>query len=117
MRLTVKISAPTLPPNQMPAGEVGVIPTREGVELRIKVTGASVSVRPWRYRDGDWEPCRYDAKTGVGIEPVTADPTLNGGRANGLYLVGPGACAFCLVAESGDANNVVEASLQEYFVG
>ncbi len=117
MKLRVLSSAPTLAPDQMSQTEVGVIPTRGGVELRIQcdLSGAVVAVRPWYYLGGKWHPARADGASGVGIEPVTADPAKFNGRANGIFMAGPLAVPFCLVVEAGDYQHVTEADLTEYF--
>lgn len=119
MRLDVQSTVPTAAPDKLSAGVAGVIPTRQGLTLRLKAKPSAVapiSVRPWVWLGGRWEPVRGDGKTGVGPDPVTCDKNVLGGFATGIYLPGGMACAFCLVAESGAATDVETADLDEYFV-
>lgn len=120
-RLAVRATAPTTQtPDALAAnGEAAVIATRAGVQLRLLVSqlaAAPVAVRPWWYLGGRWEPVRADGSAGVGTEPVTADPAEYNGHANGIYMCGPTAVPFCLVAESGDPTDLETADLDEYFV-
>lgn len=55
------------------------------LKVRLAVSGSAVAVRPYYERDGRWWPLRADAVAGVGIEPVTADPTIRGGLSEALY--------------------------------
>jgi hypothetical protein len=118
-RLTVRSAAPTAAPDTLPAPEVAVIATRAGVQLRLLADAAAaapIAVRPWWYLGGRWEPLRADGVGGVGTEPVTADASKYDGHANGIYMCGPTAVPFCLVAESGAASDLSTADLDEYFV-
>lgn len=115
-KLTARTTPPTGLPDLLPAEEWTTLAVRQGVELRLEVTNAAVAARPWYFRDGKWHPARADGAAGVGVEPVTADPTKYSGRANGIFLIGPMATAFCVVIESGLLANVLSCELTEYFV-
>lgn len=115
-KLTARTTVPAVPPDGLPAEEWVTLATRQGVELRLEAANAAVVARPWYYRDGRWHPARADGAAGVGVEPVTADPTKYSGRANGLFLIGPMATQFIVVIESGLLANLLSCELSEYFI-
>ncbi len=121
MRLIVLATPPdplTLSPDAMDPATTGVIVTRAGVELRLALVDTAdspVVVRPWVYRGGSWEPVRADGG-GNGPSAVTAELTINGGQANGIFMCGSTAASFCLVLESGDVDNIAKASLDEHYI-
>lgn len=119
MTLLTPRAVPTGAPDTLAAGEWVTLATRQGVQVELVLkagAGAAVAVRPWYYLGGVWRPARADGAAGVGVEPVTADPTKYGGRASGIFLTGPTAVPFCLVLESGSVNDVERAEIGEYFI-
>lgn len=82
------------------------------VRIRLRLaSGASgpVGVRPHYWRDGQWWPLRGDGATpSAGPAPVTADPAIFDGKAEGYYATFGLCHEVALVAESGDADDVEE---------
>lgn len=85
---------------------------RDFLRVRLKLGESSsgpVSVRPWFYLDEEWWPLRADGADGVGVQPVTADPSAYDGKADGFFVTGGLASFVVLVLESGDGDDVESA--------
>lgn len=80
---------------------------RVRVLLADDASGA-VAVRPWYWRDGKWWPLRADG-AGAGTAPVTADPAVHGGRAEGYYAALGLSNPVAMAAESGDDDDAASA--------
>ena len=105
--VTVRSSVPAVPSTSLAAGEVHYVNTRNYLRVRLQAQVAAGAVRPYYGVDraaGLWWPLRGD--------DVTADPTVRGGKAEGLYYSGGLSCAVVLVAETGLVANVVRAEIQ-----
>lgn len=111
MQIEVLATPPIVPAAQLPATQKLGSFSAGYLKVRLAVTGAAVSVRPYYERDGRWWPLRADA-AGVGIEPVTADPAIRGGLSEALYACTGVSSFVVLVAESGLASDVVAAYLE-----
>jgi len=112
MQLTPLDLVPATPPAGVPDESKMHFVGRDFLRVRLKLgesPSGAVSVRPWFYLDDEWWPLRADGADGVGVEPVTADDSVNAGRADGFFVTGGMACWVVLVAESGDVDDVAEA--------
>jgi len=112
MLIEVRSSPPIVTAAQLPTAQKLGCFSAGYLKVRLAVSGASVSVRPYYERDGRWWPLRADAAAGVGIEPLTADPTIRGGLSEALYACTGVSSFVVLVAESGLASNVVAAYME-----
>lgn len=112
MLIEVLATPPIVPAAQLPATQKLGSFSAGYLKVRLAVSGAAVSVRPYYERDGRWWPLRADAAAAVGVDPVTADPTIRGGLSEGLYACTGVSSFVVLVAESGLASDVVAAYLE-----
>jgi|JI91814BRNA_FD_contig_121_335655_length_2696_multi_3_in_0_out_0_4 hypothetical protein len=113
--VTVRATAPAAPSTSLAAGEVHYVNTLNYLRVRLQAQVATVSVRPYYEVDRDagvWWPLRGDGASTAAPANVTADPTVRGGKAEGLYYSGGLSCAVVLVAETGLVANVVRAEIQ-----
>lgn len=113
--VTVRAAAPAVPSTSLAAGEVHYVNTRSYLRVRLQAQVAAVAVRPYYEVDraaGLWWPLRGDGVSAAEPANVTADPTVRGGKAEGLYYSGGLSCAVVLVAETGLVANVVRAEIQ-----
>lgn len=112
MLIEVLATPPIVTAAQLPAAQKLGSFSAGYLKVRLAVSGSAVAVRPYYERDGRWWPLRADAASGVGVEPVTADPAIRGGLAEGLYACTGVSSFVCLVAESGVPADVLAAYLE-----
>lgn len=107
--LLPQAALPGAPTPEMEAAQVVMrFLGRAGLRLRAKHDGAGavVKLRPWYYRDGIWWPLRGDGDPSVSVAPVTVDPTVFGGKAEGFFVTGGLSHYVCVLVESGSAGDV-----------
>lgn len=112
MQIEVLSSPPLLAASGLPTGQKFGCFQGGYLKVRLAAATAPVGVRPYYERDGRWWPMRADGVSGVGVDPVTADPSVRGGLAEGLFACSGVSSFVCLVAESGTPASVVAAFVE-----
>ena len=109
MQLTPLDVVPATPPAGVSDESKMHFVGRDFLRVRLKLgesPSGAVSVRPWFYLDDEWWPLRADGADGAGVQPVTADASAFGGKADGFFVTGGLACFVVLVVEAGDLDDV-----------